>query len=295
MHGALPADLVLTVLVVRHYVRSRVELGEYSTASADAVRYTLSSFVKSTGPVPLAELNQSHVRRWIGSAHRQPATVKSMLTKLRPFARWLVDTEQCPRDFTAGIKSPRIADGLPRCLGPEDCGAVLEACPDERANLVVLLMLHCGLRVGEVARLRLEDVDYRRRLMGVRGKGGRGRVTRSVPIPDEAWRQLIRATGGRRTGAVIASYQPPYGNLRPGSLSALVREWMTDARIKAGAWDGVSAHACRHTTAQDLVDAGHDLRVVQTLLGHRSIRTTEDYARRNPPGLAQAIEGRKYL
>jgi site-specific recombinase XerD len=44
-----------------------------------------------------------------------------------------------------------------------------------------------------------------------------------------------------------------------------------------------------------LVDAGHDLRVVQTLLGHRSIRTTEDYARRNPPGLAQAIEGRKYL
>lgn len=279
---------LLTAIVVSDYIRARVELGDYSRESADTVRWVLLSFVKKTGPVPLAELNQSHVRQWIGAAHRQPATIKSMLGKLRPFARWLVETERCPKDFTLGIRSPRIPDGLPRCLDPRDCGAVLAACPDERARTAILLMLHCGLRVGEVARLRVEDVDYRRRTLQVRGKGGRGRPTRSVPVPDEAWRQLSRYTAGRRRGAVIASYQPPYGNLRPGSLSALVREWMADAGVKS------SAHACRHTTAQDLVDQGVDLRVIQRLLGHRSIRTTEDYTRRDPPGLRDAVEGRRY-
>lgn len=285
---------VLSAVVVRAYVRSRVELGEYSAASADAVRWTLLSFTKKTGPVPLGDLNQSHVRKWIGAAHRQPNTIKSMLGKLRPFARWLVETGQCARDFTLGIRSPKIADGLPRCLDPKDCGAVLSACPDERAILVVLLMLHCGLRVGEVAALRLEDVDYRRHAILVRGKGGRGRHTRSVPVPEEAWRQMGRFTAGRNTGPVIVSYQAPYGHLRAGSLSALVREWMRDAGIKGRAWDGVSAHACRHTTAQDLLDQGVDMRAIQVLMGHRSVKTTEIYWRRDPPGLRSAIEGRKY-
>lgn len=284
----------LTAGVVRDYVRARVEFGDFSEESADAVRWALLSFARHVGPVDIRELNQSHVRKWIGAAHRQPATVKSMLGKVRPFARWCVETDLCPRDFTLGIRSPKVADGLPRCLEAADCGDVLAACPDERARLVLLLMLHCGLRVGEVARLKLEDVNWRRRTVGVRGKGGRGRVTRSVPVPDEAWRQLSRFTAGRRKGPVIASYQPPHSNLRPGSLSALVREWMTDAGVKARPGDGVSAHACRHTTAQDLVDQGVDLRVVQRLLGHRSVRTTEDYTRRDPPGLRAAIEGRTY-
>jgi integrase/recombinase XerC len=286
--------VALSATVIRDYVRSRVELGDYSTESADAVRWALMSFARSTGPVPVDELTATHVRQWVGSAHRQPATIKSMLGKLRPFARWLVETGQAPKDFTVGVRSPKILDGLPRCLGPDECGAVLSSCPDERARLVVLLMLHCGLRVGEVAALRLEDVDRRRHVALVRGKGGRGRPTRSVPIPDQAWRQLVRFTDGRHRGAVVRSYQPPYGHLRAGSLSALVREWMTDAGIKSGAWDGRSAHACRHTAAQDLVDQGVDIRVVQRLLGHRSVRTTEDYTRRDPPGLREAIEGRKY-
>lgn len=281
--------------IVTEYVSARVRVGDYSKESADVVRWVLLAFVKHAGPVPLDEVTATHVRRWLEAKGREPSTVRSMLGKVRPFARWLAERGYCPHDFTLGIKSPKLADGLPRCLDPRDCGDVLARCPDERARTVLLLMLHCGLRVGEVARLKVEDIDHRRRTIDVRGKGGRGRTTRVVPVPEEAWRQLRLFTHGRRTGAVVTSYQPPHGHLKPGSLSALVREWMTDAGIKTGAWDGVSAHACRHTTAQDLVDRGVDLRVVQRLLGHRSVRTTEDYTRRDPPGLRDAIEGRNYL
>lgn len=285
---------LLSVALVVAYVQARVEFGDYSEESANAVRWSLISFVRRTGPVPLDELNHGHVRAWIGARTREPATIKSMLGRLRPFARWLVETGHCSKDFTIGLRSPKIGDGLPRCLGPEDCNAVVSACPDERALTVVLIMLHTGLRVGEVAKLRLDDVDWRHRTLKVRGKGGRGRATRYVPVPDEAWRQLLRFTDGRRKGPVIHSYHRPYGHLQPGSLSSLVRDWMQDAGVKGRPWDGVSAHACRHTTAQDLVDQGVDIRQVQRLLGHRSVRTTEMYLRREPPGLRDAVEGRKY-
>lgn len=75
----------------------------------------------------------------------------------------------------------------------------------------------------------------------------------------------------------------------------LVTAAMVDAGVKSCAGDGVSPHSLRHTFAQDLLDGGADVRLVQTGLGHRSLRSTELYLRREPPGLREAMEQRRYV
>jgi integrase/recombinase XerD len=77
-------------------------------------------------------------------------------------------------------------------------------------------------------------------------------------------------------------------------VSVLVRKWIAAAGVKSLPGDGISAHALRHTCAQDMIDRGADIREVQHALGHRSVMSTEIYLRRAPVGLRQAMEGRRY-
>jgi site-specific recombinase XerD len=237
-----------------------------------------------------------------------------MVSKLRPFVRWLVKTGHLPADVTAEIRTPKGVYGLPRCLPVDAVARILAVCPDARARLVVTLMVQMGLRCGEVAAIQIGDVDFERRILHIRGKGYRGDTSRAVPITDEAWSALqsyldddMPARGplkrkwqpaaigrARSSGALIRSYQPPYGHVTSHTLSALVRRWMSAAGLKNYAFDGVSAHSFRHTAAQDVLDSGADLRHVMVMLGHRSLRTTQEYLRLDPPGLREAMEGRRY-
>lgn len=285
---------VLTRGLIETYVRERSRLGELSPASASVTRWALHSLRSFVGEIELDAITRGDLERWLSAKDRRPSSIKSMLTKVRPFFAWLVEHDQMARNPAEPIRAPRIAEGLPRVLESLEVAKVLAACPDARAQTIVVLLVQCGLRIGEVARMRVDDIDRRRAIALVRGKGGRGEVTRSVPLPDEALEALSRYPGSRRTGPVIASYQPPYGPVSAHWLGKLVAQWMTDAGVKHEARDGRSAHAFRHTTAQDLVDAGEHPRMVQTLLGHRSIRSTEIYWRRDPPGMREALEGRRY-
>jgi integrase len=164
----------------------------------------------------------------------------------------------------------------------------------------VLLMAQMGLRVGEVAAIRVGDVDRARRVLAVRGKGGRGEVTRSVPITGEVWDALgdyVEEAGQQYSGHLIVSWNAATPGVGVSSrwLGRMTRQWFSQAGVKVYAYDGMSAHALRHTCAQDVADSGADIRHVQELLGHASLRTTQEYLRISPPGLRDAIEGRRYV
>ncbi len=178
-----------------------------------------------------------------------------------------------------------------------DIGALLAACPDQRARLIVVLMAQCGLRAGDLARVRVDDIDFARRRMDVRAKGGGGDVTHTVPVPAEAWGMIDSWLRGRRRGPLIANERRNTLTAVTGAhLSRLVRGWMREAGVKHAPWDGVSAHALRHTCAQDMLDGGASVDEVRAVLGHRTCATTElFYLRCEPRGLAAAIEGRHYL
>lgn len=296
-----------TYSVITEYIDERVAEGALAASSAEVIGCVLSQWVRYAGPDPTS-WTPEQARSWVNDPGLRPSTRKSRLTKLRPFVRWLVDREAMPHDITSRIARIHVPRGRARDLERGDVVRVLEVCPDARATLIVLLMVHMGLRCGDVARIRMEDIDVRGRRLHVRGKGGRGEPTHHAPIPMEAWHVLtiwIRSEG-RSGGALIRSYQRPGEGLDPHTMSKLVGRWIRAAGLKAFPYDGISAHSFRHTCAQHLADgqaataeqpaiAPLDVRMVQKLLGHATLATTEGYIRRDPPGLRDAMEQRRYL
>lgn len=277
------------------YVAERQAKGRLAPSSAVVVRSVLRTLERHSG-VRARELTELHLQLWLIDGDPRPSTVRSRLSKARAFVRWLVRKGVLEADISDDLEAPRVPEAPPRCLDPEQAQAVLAACPDARARLVVMLMLQVGLRVGEVARIVAGDIDYRRRVLSVRGKGGRGLVTRTEPITEEAWLALVEYGAGSSVwaGHLIRSMHDPLQGVTPAHLSRMVARWFWAAGVKASAYDGKSGHACRHTCAQDISDAGAHPRIVQRVLGHRDPRTSEIYLRRDPPDLRKAMEGRWY-
>src|SRR5690606_26577886 len=116
--------------------------------------------------------------------------------------------------------------GEARDLTTGEVFRLLGACPDDRAKLIVLLMVHTGLRCGDVSRIRIEDIDVHRRRLHVRAKGGRGEYTHWVPIPTEAWNALHRwlTEQKRHSGPLIANYHTGRA-LTAHTISRYVGQW----------------------------------------------------------------------
>lgn len=283
--------------LIDEYLTERHEAGELAESSIGVVRSVLRCWVRHVdGAMPL-DWDEEHLHAFVRDQRVEPNTRKSRLTKLRPWILWLLDLGFVDRDITAKERTPKIPKGLPRDFTPEEVSLLLAACPDERAVLIVELMVQMGLRDSDVARIRVTDIDMRRRFLHVRAKGGRGGETHSVWIPGEAWTALIRylAATEIKRGPLIRSQQDPTLGVSGQHIGKIVTEWMYEAGIKDAAYDGRTPHALRHTCAEHMLDEGADMRHVQATLGHKSMRTTEIYTRRPARGLAEAMEGRRYL
>lgn len=282
--------------VISRYLADRVARGDLARSSAEVIRVVLHQWWRHVDQRPPSSWTEADVLAWLNDDNLRPSTRKSRVTKLRPFIRWLIDEGEMDHDPTSRIGRIRVPIGNPRDFTVDEVQALLHVCPDRRAVLIVLLMVQMGLRCGDVARIRVEDVDARRRSIHVRGKGGRGEPTHWVPVPNEAWNVLARWLHDlrRSAGPVIASYHTGE-QLQPATVSKMVGEWVKQAGLKDFPWDGRSAHSLRHSCAQHMLDIGAGLREVQFALGHRSQRTTEIYTRHEPRGLRDAIEGRQYL
>lgn len=219
---------------------------------------------------------------------------------MRPWLHWFQEEGIVERDLTARAGRIRVPDGAPRDLSLEQVARLVQAAGDDRrARMIVLLMAHCGLRVGDAARIRIEDLDARSRRLHVRGKGGRGQHTHWCPVPSQAWEAIEAWIGQRPTltgrGPLITRSVSPYAALTASHVSRIVTRLLWATGIKRWAGDGITPHSLRHSCAQHMLDHGADIRQVQHTLGHRSLQTTEGYTRREPAGLREAMEGRDYL
>lgn len=277
------------------YVRERSQRGEFTKGTKRQAECVLLGFARSVGDPPASEMTGEHVNVWLASvADLARSTVRNRLSMIRRFCVWLVASGVVaanPCDGAPRIRQPR---SVPRALPTPAVGDLFDALPDARAEVICSLMVQEGLRCLEVARLEVGDIDIDAGVLVVVGKGGHQRM---LPVSDETAyavrRYLLELPA--TAGPLVRSYAHPTQGLAPHYVSDLVRGWLREAGVKQRALDGVGAHSLRHTAATDVLRAnGGNVVLVQQMLGHASLATTQVYLRTYPDDLRRAMNGRSY-
>jgi len=240
----------------------------------------------------LDALGKLELRSYLASFHasQQPATRARRLASLRTFFRFRVRVGAREADPSADLPSPKQPSRLPRPLPAEECERLIEAPAPDRAPLLALrdralfdLLYGGGLRVGEAVGLRVRDFSPDRCEVRVRGKGDKDRV---VPLPSQVVDSLNGYLELREGPGVLA--EPLFLNARGGALSDRgVRKILARRRLEAGISRPATPHTLRHSYATHLLDADCDLRTIQELLGHTSLRTTQRYTQVSSERLAR--------
>jgi len=220
-----------------------------------------------------------------------PASVARAVAAVRSFHRFCVEEGLVPSDPSEDIGGPRVPQGIPKALTEAEVDALLAAVPgdDPRAlrDRAILETLYAGgLRISELVGLELGDLTLRDGTVRVLGKGRKERI---VPVGRTARAALTDylARGrpalervARRSGEAV------FLNARGGRLTRQ-GAWLIvrAAGDRAGLGDRLFPHALRHSCATHMLDHGADIRVVQELLGHASLSTTQVYTKVSPERL----------
>lgn len=231
---------------------------------------------------PLSELRKSHIEAFVASIRPlQPRTRAGHLSCVKRFLTWAGQNELANPDLTAHIPRVRVPKTVPRSQSYDATDALWKVLPDKRARVIVILLEVGAMRVGEVAKLQVHDIDFRSNRIGIyNSKNGDDRV---IPLPPKI-KRLIKEymkESGHTGGPLIRSYTEPEKGVTANYVSQLMTQWWYRAGVKRRPKDGVNAHALRHTGATRLFDATDDLFVVKEFLGHTRISTTEGYTRVN--------------
>ncbi len=212
---------------------------------------------------------------------KSDTTLRRHLASIRALARLLVRDGYAKEDFTADIAQPAKWKRLPKTLSQEEMSKILLA-PDGKTPQAVRdkamfeLLYATGMRVSEIIRLKLNQIELESGFCIVHGKGDKSRL---VPIGDAAKDMLADYLGAARQ-SLLRARKSDYvfltgrgGPMTRQAFWARVKRWAKEA----GVGKSVSPHVFRHSFATHLLNHGADLRAVQAMLGHSDISTTEVY------------------
>ncbi len=260
----------------------RTDLKEFIQFAAE--NSVLNSELQPALEFSLDALDALVIRKYLGYLHRKnkKTTIARKLSAIRTFYRFLLKQGIIENNPAETILTPKQEVPIPAYLTVDDMFRLLDSIQTDtllglRNRAIFETLYSCGLRVSEVAGMNVLDIEFDSGLIRVLGKGARQRI---VPIGNKA---LIAIKSYRRKLEREAGV--PAGDEGPLFLNRFNRRLTTRsiARIldkivlECSTLVPVSPHVLRHTFATHMLDAGADLRVVQELLGHKSLSTTQKY------------------
>jgi len=269
-----------------------------SDATLSIYRFELRAFIKNLGEEPRM-YDARNLRQFVLDKSQQSgwASARKSICAIRMFLRFLISQGRCPASLYASV--PTLAhwrlSALPRYLQPDQVEKVI-ASPDlttslgRRNRAILLLLARLGLRAGDIVQLRLGDLDWREGMICVSGKGRRQAV---LPLTQEVGDALAAYIKDHRpqadTDAVFVRSFAPYRAFNAStSVSAIVARAMRRVGIncsKRGA-----AHILRHSVASSMLRQGVSLQDIAGVLRHRSLLTTEIYAKVDVLNLRQIAQ-----
>ncbi len=257
----------------------------------------LRSLLRSVGD-DTSRFEARNLRQFVQQASQAGdwATGKQCVTAVRAFLRYLIADGLCPAGLDACI--PPLAhwrlSSLPRYLQPDEVERVIASCSGSSAGIrdraIVLLLARVGLRAGDILRLRLNDLDWQEATIRVAGKGRRQSL---LPMTQEIGDAIATyITKGRRPidndTLFIRSRAPFRAFASHCAISVIVAQAMRRAGVRCPSRG--AAHVLRHSMASSMLRQGASLQEIAGVLRHRSIATTEIYAKVDVVGLREIAQ-----
>jgi integrase/recombinase XerD len=218
---------------------------------------------------------------WRVEQGARPRSSARQLSSFRRFYRYLIRENAIKEDPTAQIAMPKIGRALPKSLTEEEVDSLLGApttkdCLGSRDRTMLEVLYATGLRVSELVNLKISQVNLNQGVLRIVGKGDRERL---IPLGEESVKWLMEFAQGARMEILLERQSEYLFPTRRGERMTRQAFWHIIKRyaLKAGINKDLSPHTLRHAFATHLLNHGADLRVVQMLLGHSDLSTTQIY------------------
>ncbi len=268
---------------VRAYLKDVQQFCRYVNLGPKAFDDDSAAPSGPAGPAVLKKATRDDVRAFLGhvqTAGGTPRTAARKLASLRAAYRWYTRTGAVEKNPARELKSPKLSRELPEVLSIPEVAALLEA-PDAsdplglRDRAILEVLYSTGVRAAELAGLRVRNVDLPGGTLAVLGKRKKERLAYLGDPATGALHAYLKTRGALGRPA----HDRVFVNARGGPLTTRSVQRIVDKYVMQALPDrrGVSPHTLRHSFATHLLNAGADLRVIQELLGHASLTSTQIY------------------
>ena len=260
----------------------RLERG-LSVNTLSAYRVDLSEFILEAKVADLRKTRSAQLAEYVsclGRKGRKPASIARKLSALRHLFQYMKDSGTIAKSPVESYPAPKLARYHPDYLSPAEISAIIKVAGTTKDNAdrdqaIIETLYGCGLRISELIDLKPADLELEAGFVRVLGKGSKQRL---VPIGKPAvaaLNQHLQSSSSQRGERSVLFAG------RGGKRFSRVGMWKLIGRMvkKAGITKKVTPHTFRHSFATHLLEGGADLRVVQEMLGHADISTTEIYTR----------------
>ena len=248
-----------------------------SENTLEAYRRDLTDFLEFCG-ADIREIQRSHLNGYIRNLREKEYSSTSVMRKiasLRGFFKWLCASEICRTNPTLTLEQPKVPKRLPKVMTIQEIEAILNDNLNKIERVIVELLYGCGLRVSELVNLNINDFDLKAKYLQTTGKGSKDRI---VPLGSKAITAIKNYLPER--DYTIKKHRIDTKKLLVNEQGRILTRQDVYNFIRGQGekiHKHISPHTLRHSFATHLLENGADLRIVQELLGHSDVATTQLY------------------
>lgn len=249
-----------------------------SQNTIDAYRRDLGDFFDYYSEVELDKIQRTQINTYVRNLHERdysPTSITRKIASLRGFFKWVCANEISPADPTLTLEQPKVPQRLPKVMTMQEINEILNQDLTKIQRVMLELLYGCGLRVSELVNLKINNYDLKGKFLECTGKGSKDRI---VPMGNKAC-EAIRDYLNERDFLIkkfnLATKQLLINDKGKNVTRQEVYTFIHEQGKKSH--KAISPHTLRHSFATHLLENGADLRVVQELLGHSDVSTTQLY------------------
>ena len=240
--------------------------------------YYFADFLQSYNIDSSKDVKRNHINYYIKNLYDNkytPASITRKIASLRGFFKWMFANEKISQDPSLGIEQPKLSKRLPKVISPAEIEDILQNHLNDTEKVIMELLYGAGLRVSELVNLKVSDIDLNAKYLRCFGKGSKERI---IPIGDKA-KHAIKVYLKHRELYLKRNRSEEKRLLVKENGSSVSRQDVYVFIRKQGEHlaKHISPHTLRHSFATHMLENGADLRVVQELLGHSDVSTTQLY------------------